>query len=215
MGEEHCIMLVPEGCSWTCAKLEGRELDVFSFPAVSHRYLCSCFEHKERLPIGWCALIVSDHVPCRPEISVPSALCLHGHLALTNFLMAMLTSCHDARDIFQHPSSSVPFPYFIINHRPVTFYPLPPPPLLNNFITSWRNFKKFNSQQGRGSFLFSTASRPTLGPNQRPIQWVLEALSLEIKRSGREADHSLPCSDDIKNVWSYTSTPHTSSWRDA
>jgi len=28
-----------------------------------------------------------------------------------------------------------------------------------------------------------------------------------IKRPGREADHSLPSSADIKNVWSYTSTP--------
>jgi hypothetical protein len=31
--------------------------------------------------------------------------------------------------------------------------------------------------------------------------------SLGIKRPGREADHSLPSSVEIKNAWSYTSTP--------
>jgi hypothetical protein len=31
-----------------------------------------------------------------------------------------------------------------------------------------------------------------MGPNQPPIQWVLRALSLGVKRSGREADHSPP-----------------------
>jgi hypothetical protein len=33
------------------------------------------------------------------------------------------------------------------------------------------------------------------------------ALSLEVKRPGREADHSLPSSAEVKNAWSYTSTP--------
>jgi hypothetical protein len=31
--------------------------------------------------------------------------------------------------------------------------------------------------------------------------------SLGIKRPGREADHSLPSSSQVKNAWSYTSTP--------
>jgi len=44
---------------------------------------------------------------------------------------------------------------------------------------------------------------------------VPEALSPEIKRPGREADHSLPTSTKIKNTWSYTSIPHTYSWRGA
>jgi hypothetical protein len=30
----------------------------------------------------------------------------------------------------------------------------------------------FDSPQGRGIFLFTTVSRPVLGPTQRPIQWV-------------------------------------------
>jgi hypothetical protein len=43
-------------------------------------------------------------------------------------------------------------------------------------------------------FLFTTASRPALGPIQTPIQWVPGALSLGIKRPGREADLSPPYS---------------------
>jgi hypothetical protein len=33
-----------------------------------------------------------------------------------------------------------------------------------------------------------------------------------VKRSGREADHSPPSSAEVKNAWSYTSAPNTSSW---
>jgi len=52
-----------------------------------------------------------------------------------------------------------------------------------------------------------TASRPILRPTQPPIQWVPEALSLGIKWPGREADHSTPSTSEVKNAWSYTSTP--------
>jgi hypothetical protein len=45
-----------------------------------------------------------------------------------------------------------------------------------------------------------------MGPTQPPIQWVPEALSLEVNRSGREADHLYPSSAKVKNAWSYTST---------
>jgi hypothetical protein len=43
-------------------------------------------------------------------------------------------------------------------------------------------------------------------PTQSPIQWVLGALSLGVKRPRREADHSPPSSAK-KNEWRYTSTP--------
>jgi hypothetical protein len=33
------------------------------------------------------------------------------------------------------------------------------------------------------------------------------ALILRLKRQGREADHSPPSSAEVKNAWSYTSTP--------
>jgi hypothetical protein len=48
------------------------------------------------------------------------------------------------------------------------------------------------------SFLFTTASRTALGPTQPPIQWMPGALSLGVKRPGREADHSPPSSVEIK-----------------
>jgi hypothetical protein len=33
------------------------------------------------------------------------------------------------------------------------------------------------------------------------------SISLGLKRSGREVDHSSPFSAEVNNVWSYTSTP--------
>jgi hypothetical protein len=67
----------------------------------------------------------------------------------------------------------------------------------------------FDSRLGLGIFLFTTASRTALEPTQRPIQWVPGALSLGVKRPGREADHSPPSSAEVKNAWIYTSTPPT------
>jgi len=49
-----------------------------------------------------------------------------------------------------------------------------------------------------GIFLLTTASRTALGPTQHPIQWEPEALSLEVKRPGREADSSPPTSAEVK-----------------
>jgi hypothetical protein len=37
----------------------------------------------------------------------------------------------------------------------------------------------FESRQGLGIFLFTSASRPVLGPTQPPIQWLPGALFLE------------------------------------
>jgi hypothetical protein len=50
-------------------------------------------------------------------------------------------------------------------------------------------------------------SRTALRPTQPPIQCVRGALSLGVKRPGRDADHSSPSSAEVKNAWSYTSTP--------
>jgi hypothetical protein len=49
-------------------------------------------------------------------------------------------------------------------------------------------------------FMFSEFSR-------LPIQWIRGALTLRIKRPGCEADHSPQSSAEVKNAWSYTSTP--------
>jgi hypothetical protein len=53
-------------------------------------------------------------------------------------------------------------------------------------------------QQGLGIFLFTAASRLALGPTQPPIQWVPWSLSLGVKQTGCEADHSPPCSAEVK-----------------
>jgi hypothetical protein len=45
-------------------------------------------------------------------------------------------------------------------------------------------------------------------PIQPPTQWVSWALSLGVKWPGREADHSPPPIDELKNAWSYTFTSH-------
>jgi hypothetical protein len=56
----------------------------------------------------------------------------------------------------------------------------------------------FDSRRGLGIFLLTTATRTVLRPIQSPIQWVPGALSLGLKRPGREADHSRSSSAEVK-----------------
>jgi len=42
-----------------------------------------------------------------------------------------------------------------------------------------------------------------MGPTQPAVQWVMGVM-----QPGHEADHSPPLSSEVKNAWSYTSTPH-------
>jgi hypothetical protein len=54
---------------------------------------------------------------------------------------------------------------------------------------------------------------PALGHTQPPIQWVPGAISLRMKRSGREADHSPPSSAKVKEcVELDLHSPNTPSW---
>jgi len=53
-----------------------------------------------------------------------------------------------------------------------------------------------------GISLFATTSRPALGPIHPAHQWVPKAFT-----PGSETDHSLPSLAEVKNAWSYTSTP--------
>jgi hypothetical protein len=66
----------------------------------------------------------------------------------------------------------------------------------------------FETQQGLRIFLFTIASRPAMRSTRPPMQWVLGALSLGVKRPGREADHSPPSSAKV-NAWSYTYYTYT------
>jgi len=45
-------------------------------------------------------------------------------------------------------------------------------------------------------------------PTHPPIQWVLGALSEGVKLLGREADHPLSFSTEVKNAWGYISITH-------
>jgi hypothetical protein len=56
----------------------------------------------------------------------------------------------------------------------------------------------FNSWQGLGIFLFPTAFRTALVITQPPTQWVLGAVSLQVKWPGNEADHSPSFSAEVK-----------------
>jgi hypothetical protein len=69
---------------------------------------------------------------------------------------------------------------------------------------------------GAGNFFFNTMSSLALGPTQPPIHWIPGALSLGVKRPGREADHSPPSSAKVKECMElYFHSPDTSSWHDA
>jgi hypothetical protein len=70
-------------------------------------------------------------------------------------------------------------------------------------MDDWR----FGSRLQLGIFLPTAASRPALGPIQLPIQGVSGALSLGLQPPGRKADNTPPSSAEVKNAWSYTSTP--------
>jgi hypothetical protein len=64
--------------------------------------------------------------------------------------------------------------------------------------------RAFESRKGLGILLFTTVSRPALGPTQPLIQWVPGALFLVVKRPDHEVDHPPPSSVEVKNAWSYT-----------
>jgi hypothetical protein len=61
--------------------------------------------------------------------------------------------------------------------------------------------------------LTATQTVPALGSTQPPIQWEPRVLSLRAKRSGREADHSLQSSAEVKEwVELYLHSVNMLSW---
>jgi hypothetical protein len=65
-------------------------------------------------------------------------------------------------------------------------------------------------------FFFSVAATQSFGPTRPHTQWVLGADSPEVKWQELEAVHSLPSGGaKFKNVWSFISIPHMSSWSSA
>jgi hypothetical protein len=71
----------------------------------------------------------------------------------------------------------------------------------------------FDSRQCEEILLF-TPSRPT-DPGAHPASSAIDigVISPGIEQLGPEPDHSLSPTADVKNAQSYTSLPHTSSWR--
>jgi hypothetical protein len=65
----------------------------------------------------------------------------------------------------------------------------------------------FDSRQYK-IFLFSTASRPTLGPPSLLSNGYLGAFSPGVKRQGDEADHSPPSSAEVKEGGAIPPLPH-------
>jgi hypothetical protein len=64
---------------------------------------------------------------------------------------------------------------------------------------------------GQGKFIiFSTMSRPAVGPTQPAIKWMPMAISLSLHRPGRETDHSHPSSAEVKNGGAVPSLPYMS-----
>jgi hypothetical protein len=53
----------------------------------------------------------------------------------------------------------------------------------------------------------SKASSPAMRPTKPPIQCIPRALFPGIECVGHKADHSLLSNVEVKNTWSYTSTP--------
>jgi hypothetical protein len=71
----------------------------------------------------------------------------------------------------------------------------------DSLAAGWKiGFLGFDSRGGLGIFLFTIAFRTALGPTQPPIQWVLGALSLGVKRPVNEPDHSPPSSAKVKEL---------------
>jgi hypothetical protein len=64
----------------------------------------------------------------------------------------------------------------------------------------------FDSRQGLGIILLTTASGPALGSTQPPVQWVPGDLSYGVKRPGREPDHWPPSCAKVKNARNFIST---------
>jgi hypothetical protein len=89
--------------------------------------------------------------------------------------------------------------------------------IFRHYISTWSyglDDRRFESRQGLGIFLFTTASRTALGTTQPPIQWIRGALSLGVKWPERKADHSSPSSTEVKEcVGLYLHSSNTPSWR--
>jgi hypothetical protein len=82
-------------------------------------------------------------------------------------------------------------------------------------VTTGYGLDSWSSIPDRDKSVFSTASRPALGPTQPPIKCVPVIVSPGIKQPGRDAEQSPPSSTEVENGGAIPSLPHMSSWRGA
>jgi hypothetical protein len=78
--------------------------------------------------------------------------------------------------------------------------------------TDWTTDVRFSVGAVKGFFL---RRRVQTGCGTHPGSYSLAARGsfTGVKALGREGDHSPASSAEVTNLWSYTSIPHTSSWR--
>jgi hypothetical protein len=69
--------------------------------------------------------------------------------------------------------------------------------------------------RGKEGFLSRHRVQTGSGAHSAPIEWVPKALSLGVKRPGRESDHSPPSSAEVECMELYDHSPNTSSWQGA
>jgi len=78
----------------------------------------------------------------------------------------------------------------------------------NIWATGWTAEKQcLGLQQGLELLLFCAAFRLVVGLIQPPIHWLLGILSLVILQPERKAKYSSPSCTEVKNDWTYTTTP--------
>jgi hypothetical protein len=80
--------------------------------------------------------------------------------------------------------------------------------LYSDYVIRWETGDSwFDYWRYQATYLLLKAPRSSLGPTQPHIQWAPGTLFQGMKRTGREADHSSVSSFEVKNEWSYISTP--------
>jgi hypothetical protein len=71
-------------------------------------------------------------------------------------------------------------------------------------IQLWTGRLRIRIRQGQEIFLVFKTPEPSLGPTWPPIQVVPATRSSGLERPGREADHTPPSSDVVKDDWCCT-----------
>jgi hypothetical protein len=72
---------------------------------------------------------------------------------------------------------------------------------VDNHSTRRYNPEDSSENQNQSTFPLASVPRPALRPTQPPVQWEQGILSWGKARPGRDTDHSLPSSAEVKYEW--------------